>query len=358
MAAPTPRLLPDSPIEVISSEALFRGPSRHQRSCGSLIRLESGRVLMSFRYGSGPKRANDGSVMITHSDDNGVTWEEPLPVYAKPGSDAIPMGGLAYFSDDLIKLVLGHITYDASLGGEEPISDWLIAMTESRDGGKSWGPIQPEIRLFPHWTEMYGTSNPHLLSDGSYMFAVMGTLGRDTGWHSGVSFSSDFGETLSPPVIIAQEPERDYSDIDIVRLDDGRFLAVVREHLTRISVFSHSSDEGKTWTPIRPTGFKGANFKLLKLRSGAILATYRDGGGARHGVSCSITRDGGETWEFVGQLYVADPDTDDVTSAMGVPCGYPDMIYTGEREILGVLHTFADRDGHVDLHLFQLRDLT
>ena len=104
----------------------------------------------------------------------------------------------------------------------------------------------------------------------------MGTKGRDVGWHSGVSFTGPDGDDFTPPTIIAEADGRDYSDIDVVRLDDGRFLAVVREHQTRQSVFAHSSDEGRTWTPIRPTPFKGSNIKLFRLRSGAILCAYRD----------------------------------------------------------------------------------
>src|SRR6187549_2937481 len=133
MAELTPRLLAGSPIRVVSSQTLFRGTSRRQRSSGSLARLESGRLLLTFRLGTGPVRGNDGAVMLCASDDNGATWDEPRPIYAVPGSDAIPMGGLVRFADDRLRLVLGYITYDATLGGEEPMSAWSIAMTESCD---------------------------------------------------------------------------------------------------------------------------------------------------------------------------------------------------------------------------------
>ena len=54
------------------------------------------------------------------------------------------------------------------------------------------------------------------------------------------------------------------------------------------------------------TGFLGANIKLLRLRSGAILCAYRDEDPQRRGVSVSISDDGGEQWRFAGQLYAAD----------------------------------------------------
>ena len=172
--------------------------------------------------------------------------------------------------------------------------------TKSR-AGRSWTEPGPEIKLFPLWTEMYGASNPHPLSDGRYLFGAMGTMGRDKQWRAGVTFCDpQSGYQFSPPVIVANDPQRDYSDTDLVRLDDGRFLAVVREHILKKSVYSHSEDDGRTWSPIRYTGFLGANLKLLKLRSGAVICAYRNEDPGRRGVSVSVTENGGETWREVG----------------------------------------------------------
>ena len=156
-------LLAGSPVSVVFIPNAFSRTFTRQRSAASFARLDSGRLLLTFRLGTGPVRGNDGAVMLCASDDNGRTWDEPRPIYAVPGSDAIPMGGLVRFADDRLRLVLGYITYDASLGGEEPMSAWYIAMTESRDGGETWSEIGEEINLFPEWTELYGASNPHLL---------------------------------------------------------------------------------------------------------------------------------------------------------------------------------------------------
>lgn len=201
---------------------------------------------------------------------------------------------------------------------------------------------------------MYGASNPQPLSDGRFLFAAMGTVGRDQQWHSGVTFCyPGDGYIFSPPVIIANDPERNYSDTDVVRLDDGLLLAVVREHVLRKSVFSHSEDEGQAWSSIRYTGFKGSNLKLLRLRSGAVACAYRDEEPERRGVSLSVTKDGGETWDWAGQLYAAAPST---THRPGSLCCYPDMLYTSEDEIAAVLHPYTDEAGGIDLHFLRLQD--
>ena len=354
MTDPTPRLAADAPVELISAKRLFDGPPM-RRNAASVIRLEaSGRLLLVFSQGPGTAIRNDTAIMLATSDDDGGTWTDPRPIYAYPGWFCLAMGGLARVSDDNVKLLLGRIFIDFSLGGTEPMTGWWVASTTSTDGGETWSEPGPEIRLFPHWTELYGASNPHPLSDGRLLWAVMGTKGRDVGWHSGVSFTGPEGDDFTPPTIIAEADGLDYSDIDVVRLDDGRFLAVVREHQTRQSVVSHSSDEGRTWTPIRPTPFKGSNIKLFRLRSGAILCAYRDEDPERRGVSVSVTEDGGDTWRDAGQLYTAQLDA---RHEPGAVCGYPDIVALGDGTLGAVLHTYPTPEG-LELHWLRLRDLT
>jgi hypothetical protein len=117
-------------------------------------------------------------------------------------------------------------------------------------------------------------------------------------------------------------------------------------------VLSHSADEGRTWTPIRPTTFKGSNIKLFGLRSGAILCAYRDEDPALRGVSISISEDGGETWRFAGQLYAASADA---LHAPGAVCGYPDIVRLSDGTLGAVLHSYPTDEG-IQLHWLRLRD--
>lgn len=353
MTQPTPNLLPDGPLELVSARTLFDDRPVGRRNAASVVRLKnSGRLLMCFSEVAGRELRNQAALLVTRSEDNGASWTEPLPVFAYPGWFCLAMGGLARVADDNIKLLLGRILIDPSLGGTEPMTGWWVASSTTRDGGESWSDPSSEIRLFPEWTELYGASNPHPLLDGRLLWAVMGTQGRDFGWQAGVSVSDAAGDHIGPPTIIAREDGRDYSDIDVVRLEDGRFLAVIREHQTRQSVWSRSSDEGTTWTPIRPTPFKGSNIKLYRLRSGAIVCAYRDEDPERRGVSLSLTEDGGATWTMLGQLYAAGPEA---LHEPGSVCGYPDLVDLDDGEIGAVLHSYPTADG-IQLHWFRLRD--
>lgn len=350
------RLLPDAPLAVVAERALFADGAPRRRSAASLVRQEgSGRLLLVFSQTTGPALANDAALMLATSDDGGATWSDPSAIYALPGWFCLAMGGLARIADDDIRLLLGRIRIDLSLGGTEPMTGWFIASATTRDGGRTWSEPGPEIRLFPHWTELYGASNPHPLSDGRLLWATMGTEGRDVGWHSGVTFTGPGGDDFTPPTVIAKEPGRDYSDIDVVRLADGRFLAVVREHLTRQSVQSWSADEGRSWTPIAPTPFKGSNIKLHRLPSGTIVCAYRDEDPGRRGVSLSWSRDGGASWTFGGQLYAAG---EDALHEPGSVCGYPDVVELGGGRLAAVLHTYPLPGRGIELRWIELRDRT
>ena len=71
-----------------------------------------------------------------------------MPLYAHPGWDCLLMGGLARLSDDLVRLVIGRVKLDLSLGGDEPLADWYVTAIDSRDRGHTWSEPAPELRLF------------------------------------------------------------------------------------------------------------------------------------------------------------------------------------------------------------------
>ena len=309
---------------------------------------------MAFMAGTGPEHVNDGAVMLTGSDDDGSTWDDPFPIYAVPGWDSLPLGGLALIRDDLLQLVVGRVRYEPALGGDEPFGGWFMGSTTSRDGGRSWGEVGGDIRLWPEWTELYGASNPHPLSDGRLAWAVMGTLGRDREWQAGVTFTGpDGADDFSVPVVIAADPACNFADIDLARVDDRRFIAVIREIVKKETWIAFSADEARTWHGLRKVEFRGANIKLFRLRNGSILCAYRDEDPARHGVSLSHSTDGGETWRWVGQLY-SDPEADHRPGSL---CGYPDMVSLGDGRIAAVLHEYTT-GGRAHLQFFVLRDRT
>lgn len=355
MNNPCPYLLPESPLQLIDAQTLFASGNRMRRHFGGLHTCQSGRILLTFMLGTMP-RTNDAGTMISHSDDNGGTWSPPRPLWAVPGWDSFPNGGACRISDDRIRLFIGQYRFTPDVGGKQPFDDgWHTRYIDSTDEGAHWTEPSADVKVFPSWTEFYGTSNPHPLSDGRLMWAVQGTQDRDADWRVGVSFTDPAGSEFSPPIIYAQDDYFQYSDNDIVRLPDGHFLTVFREHMENGTFFSHSSDEGQTWTPFRPTGFRGANFRLFILRSGDVCCLYRDEDPSRYGTSISISKDGGENWHWVGSLYYQ-PNSN--RHRPGYFCGCPDLVEAADGTLVAILHTYEDDDGEMCLHLLRLRDIS
>jgi hypothetical protein len=264
------------------------------------------------------------------------------------------MGGLSRLEGDHLRLILGRLRLDPALGWPEPIQSARTISVDSLDGGLSWSEPSNELQLFPGLTEFYGASNPHPLSEDRLLWAITGTQRGNRGWQAGVTISQKVSCDYSSPIIIAAAPDRDFADIDLIRLEDGRFLAVIREMVTGQSVAAWSSDEGCSWSSLRPTGFRGANIKLAQLRSGEILCIYRDEDPVQLGVSCSVSADGGTSWHFVGQLYEGGSAA--ARNSGGSQCGYPDLVSLDDSNFVGVLSTFPDASGIVDLHLLHLID--
>jgi hypothetical protein len=355
MNEPRPALLPNSPLELIDAKTLFASGKRVRRHFGGLHALPSGRLILTFMFGTMP-RTNDGGTMIATSDDLGASWTEPRPLFAVPGWDSFPNGGVRRVTPDRIRLFIGQYRFAPGLGGEQPFaSEWHERFIDSCDDGAHWTEPSADITVFPGWTEFYGASNPHPLADGRLLWAVQGTQDRDADWRVGVTFTNPEGDDFSPPIVYAADPKLAFSDGEIVRLSDGRLLSVLREHHVGGTYFSHSSDDGQTWTELKPTGFLGANFKLHRLRSGAVLCLYRDEDPARYGVSVALSEDGGETWVWTGSLYAQPNSTRHIP---GYFCGCPDLVQTPDGNLAAVMHSYEDDDGEMCLHFFRLRDLT
>ena len=127
MIEPNPSLYDDAPIRVTSTRVLFPDDEPVHRKCASLIRLDSGRLLMTFSLDEGNDRL-ESRVVLTESEDGGATWSEPRVVYAVPDWTCINMGGLVRFSDDMIRLIIGRVKIDRALGGDEPFYDWYTGV--------------------------------------------------------------------------------------------------------------------------------------------------------------------------------------------------------------------------------------
>ncbi len=121
----------------------------------------------------------------------------------------------------------------------------------------------------------------------------------------------------NPRLVKTQEG---YDESNLVVLDDGRYLVVMRTGQWTPLVASYSADEGKTWSaPDQLPGLRnGVDPCVIKLRDGRLALAYgRDTGGGYYALGSeplarrserggrtrelAISEDGkGESWEVIG----------------------------------------------------------
>ena len=110
------------------SDAYFR------HSEGSAVRLEDGRILLCwsrfYREAGNPLRNDNApaNLVTAHSDDNGRTWSEPVPL-------PVPKGKLNNIQAALIQVGGRLQLYYSRRDGIDASDKWVI---ESNDQGESW----------------------------------------------------------------------------------------------------------------------------------------------------------------------------------------------------------------------------
>jgi hypothetical protein len=332
-----------SPLEIVDEVVIAGSPQNRHRSRAGMQLLPNGDLFVAYRVGWDMFEVPHGGVVGTWSKDGGRTWEDPLPLAAEPGWDWFGAQRLCRLDDGSLLMMVGKARWGTDL--------FLTYSTRSRDGGRTWEEIGPKIAVFASFSEPYGQGVTHGLPDNQIILGFHGSDQPGAPSIAGVAISSDAGRSWSAPVVIASQPEVNFREADLIRLDDGRILTVLRTDQPPYESFqSLSDDNGRAWTPITKTGFKGHCPRLFQLRHG-ILCVYRDMEPTRPGISYSVTYDNGHMWHDGGSLY-ASPGA---YSGWASACGYPAVVRLPGGEILCVFHTdFVDENS--DIRGLLLRD--
>ena len=333
-------------IEVLDKVVVASGDEPRSRALAGVQLLGNGDLLVGYREGSvhpvgDHEKIDDGAVMTTRSTDGGRTWGEQRAVVALPGWDSA--GGRS-----IVQTPDGHLimfVFQARRAGRRH-PETHVYPTRSTDGGHTWGPFGPELRLSRGWTEPNTVGHIHVLSDGRWMMPAYGADAPGGATYPIVAYSDDGGETWGDRSVIARGPAVTLYEPAIIRLRDGRFMAAIRSQDPPFATYqSYSADEGRTWTPPQPLPFYGQTPFLMELRSGAVMCVYRDRDPVRPGVSASVTHDNGVSWEYAARLY----------EASDWNCGYPGVVRLPGGRLLCVYYTSYEA-GNCEVHGMFLRE--
>ena len=313
-------------------------------SCGSMIALEDGRLMLAWGQGTGEVKP----VMANYSDDHGRTWTDPVALKLESGEDLTGVIGTQF-----VRLPSGAM--GMALRSEvERGSDYLDRYEThgfhvSRDEGRTWSDA---IEIHPKSVHTHSVSSNvdglKCLSDGRIVMTCDKQLGATPaeerlqvdklfgeslsgGWTSKISacfvyWSDDEGRSWqrSRNEVFASldggmggafpmgEPE-------VAELEDGRLILMAWTPLGRF-FRSYSTDRGESWNDAEPTDLAvriGGAFSLKRIpgssdllviwcqlsRFEAMQNYYR------HRLTCAISKDGGQSWEHHKNLVSLDDTT-------------------------------------------------
>ena len=321
----------------VTGEAVVAGGAskRHRSRAGAAV-LADGSLFVAYRVGRTMFQESHGAVVATRSADGGATWDEPTPLLAEPGWDWFGAQRLLQLDDGTLLMLAGKARWNS-----DRFHTYAI---RSSDGGRTWHPPGPEIRVFAAFSEPYGRGVVRGLPDGRLLLGFQGTDTPGEPNLAAIAFSRDRGDSWSERVVLSHDATLELREPDTLPLADGRLLTVLRSDAAPYASYqSYSEDGGRSWTPPAATGFHGHCPRLAALRR-AIICVYRDMDERRPGIGFSASWDDGESWHDQGTLYRSPGPYRGWATA----CGYPSVLRLPDGDLLCVFHTdFVDDDCEV-----------
>ena len=347
----------NAPIAIEADIAIADGPVKMHRGWPGLTTTREGELVLTYKESTDHHRTDDGVLLVARSLDGGQSWTEKRVIAAEPGWRSYTNHSLTRLSDGSLRLNLIRGQHRQRADGTR-YNYGRSAYLRSDDGGRTWQARGADIEVSyvdpTQWSMAYGRTLE--LSDGRLMVTVYGIpAGVDDPKLRalGVAFSADGGHTWPESSLVYEDRKGDIcpSETDIIRLLDGRILAIIRANAAKRLYRSYSADEGQTWTPIEPTEMPGQCPCVIYLASGALLCAYRDMRPEQAGMSCSISEDMGQSWQPLGYLY----------KGANFDCAYPAMTTLPDGRIYCAYYTAATPDaitGTCDIRGLVLRDKT
>ncbi|CAN5829850.1 sialidase family protein [soil metagenome] len=328
-ALQAPRLIIDPDASVYpTNERLFQGIPGLERS-------PEGRLWATW-YGGGEGEGTENYVMLVTSDDVGRSWSKLKLVIDQPDSEVRCYDPCLWTDPDgrlWLFWAQSYRHFDGRCGV------WAIVAEDANDADTSWS----EPRRLCDGILM---NKPTVLSSGDWLLPTAIWRIEDS---CRVVASTDKGETwtLRGAANIPDPEHRNCDEPMIVERQDGNLWLLAR---TRYGIGeSHSSDGGKTWSPVEPTAIEHpvARFFVRRLNSGNLLLVKHgpiDEVTGREQLLAFVSRDDGESWE--GGLMLDERRGISYPDGVEAPDGTISIIYDRDRkgalEILMATFTEAD----------------
>ncbi len=288
-------------------EALI--PNAPFQSChaADLLETPSGDILAVWFAGS-DEGNSDISIVLSRLDKGSDRWTDPVMVSDDPTrSEQNP--SLFQKSDNEIWLM--YTAQKARTPEDMPFFNYQytaeIRRKKSFDGGHTWGPTET---MFSH-PGSFCRQKIQVLSNGRYIFGNWYCFDDDSRNGSDITvihISDDEGNTWRDVEIPSS---RGKVHANIMEMDDGSLVALMRSRSADFIYRSVSHDNGDSWSVPEKTELPNNNSSIsaIKLSSGAIAVVYNPVGYSydnsktywpdqRCPVEVAISEDAGISWNY------------------------------------------------------------
>jgi len=294
------------------------------KECHASTVAETANGLVASWFGGTKEKNEDVEIWISRK--TGKIWTDPVSV-----ANGIQNDNLRYpcWNPVLFQVPDGPLQLYYKVGPSP--SEWWGLMIESNDNGLTWGKPSklPDGILGPI------KNKPILLSNGTL---ISPTSTEHDGWRIHFEFSDDLGKTWTMGDAINDGKKYNAIQPSILIHPNGELQIMARSK--EISVLTaKSSDNGKSWTDLKPSGLPNPNSgtDAQTLKDGRHLLVYNHvgknpnkWGGKRSPLNVAVSNDG-ENWEAA--LVLEDqPGEYSYPSLIQSEDGMVHIVYTWKRE--------------------------
>lgn len=279
----------------------------------TLTALPSGELIAAWYSYVGPHELNGAEIWMSRLRAGEASWQSPWLHVG--GSDS--RGNPVLYSEGE-RVWLFHVV--APLGW----SSAGVVFQISEDGGYGW--------TEPQWIRTYLGTNvrfpPVRRSDGLLLLPAYGELALGCDF-----FASQDGRDWSSLSSLRTEAPHECIQPSVVRLGDGRLLAVMRNVGSGWQWVTASDDGGRSWAIPQDSGFPNPDSacQLVSLANGHLLLVFNDSNAGRRPLSVALSLDEGLHWPY-GRVIADGDSTYSYPTAVQAPDGLIHMVYSHGRE--------------------------
>lgn len=282
-------------VRVINEGIIYRNPKPHVKSIHAyfpwVVYTADNQLIASFVLGEAFESVNSNTY-ISHSEDMGKTWSEPLPIISP--SELILRSNCARITD----LGNGHLATmmvrsDRSSHPEEGLANpgnigfvpTDLLLLHSFDNGKTWtrpNEIEPPL-IGPSFE---ACSPIVVLKGGTWLWSTSTWRGWDGYSPNGMKMvallSDDEGKTWKNHLVAMDGTGEQiiYWEGKVIELNNGSMLATAWafDEKTGTDLPNHyavSNDKGKTWTTPVSMNILGQTMATVQMPDDRIVVVYR-----------------------------------------------------------------------------------